>query len=647
MATTASLSSSNTPEHMQRHIRLLNASFSGNESRVREVLSEEGGWPSSADVETLRQALVKVATKGSLKILRLLLDSGAEINPKKENEVSALFKAAEAGHLSVAAELLNRGADPNWQAKTGQSALFRAADGGHLAVVNVLLERKADPNLRAKNGQTALFLACLRGHNVVVKALLDRGADPDGAKSHDGRSGDKDGRTPLLFLASEKSRKWSMETVKVLLGRGANQDARDSTRRTPLHWAATNGHLELARALLSGEAGPTTRADVNAAQNRGKTALHLASEHDRVDFVDLLLSHGADVDARSDGRWTPLINAAEKGHTSVVARLLAAGANVNAELSNHMTALHWASFNGKEDVVRLLLERPEANLTRKDQFERTPMLCAAERHYNAIVQMLSPTRHAHRLSESAREATKRFEATIVDFGEFHETKFQKNEVKEKKPQLVFKHTVFDLLYGWDEKTSKPTVPVLTKNIKWEPHFRWIHLPANNIAWIETLLAKSFIEGGHRDVEGFKALGKCFDQEHRGPLAHANFMRTYCHRVPSRRAEKDDSSLGVLAEMVGERNTQPSQGGAESVTTDHSENSSGKPETKKKSKSEQLVERHGQRPKRNKGPPGNPPGTKEAKLNSRQNSWASSFASTEAFRQLVTNGKMVLFVSVHM
>lgn len=644
MATTASLSSSNSPEHIQRHLKLLSASVSGSENRVRELLSEEG-WPSTADLETLRQALTKAATKGSLKILRLLLDHGADVHPKKENEISPLFKAAEAGHLAVVVELLDRKADPNWQGKNGQTALFRAAEAGHLAVVEVLLERKADANWRAKNGQTALFLACLRGHNSVVKALLDGGADPDGARDKEGRPGDKDGHTPLLFLASEKSSKWDTDTVKLILEKGAHPNPRDSTKRTPLHWAATNAtnaHLELARALLGGEAG--RRAAINAAQNRSKTALHLASEHNRVDFVELLLSHGAYVDAASDGRWTPLINAAEKGHAAVVAKLLAAGANVNAELSNHMTALHWASFNGHEDVVKLLLERPEANLARKDQFERTPMICAAERHHNGIVQMLSPTRHAHRLSESAREATKKFEATIVDFGEFQETKFLKNDVKEKKPQLVFKQTVYDLLYGWDEKTGKPTVPVLTKNIKWEPHFRWIHLPANNIAWIETLLAKSFIEGGHRDVEGFKALGKCFDQEHRGPLAHANFMRTYCHRVPSRRAEKEDSSLGVVTEQASQRNLQPSQTtGTEPVITDVSENSTGKPDGRKKTRSEQFNENHGQRQKRSKGPPGNAAGSKQAKLNSRQSSWASSFASTEAFRQLVNNGKMVLFV----
>lgn len=188
MATSASLSSSNAPEHVQRHVKLLSASVSGNEARVREVLAEEQ-WPSSADLDTLRQALVKAATKGSLDVVRVLLASGADVHPKRENELSPLFKAAGAGHLAVVLELLDHNADPDWQIATtaiaGQTALFRAAEAGHLAVVTTLLARKADPNLRAKNGQTAVCLACLRGHNAVAQALLEAGADPDGGRERD------------------------------------------------------------------------------------------------------------------------------------------------------------------------------------------------------------------------------------------------------------------------------------------------------------------------------------------------------------------------------------------------------------------------------------------------------------------------------
>ncbi|KAL2287684.1 hypothetical protein FJTKL_05055 [Diaporthe vaccinii] len=606
---TASLSSSNAPEHVQKHIKLLSASVSGNEDRVLELLTKET-WTSHADHHALRQALVKIATKGNLKVLRLLLEHGAGVHPKKDNELSPLFKAAEAGHLAVTAELLERGADPNW---------------------------------RGKNGQTALFPTCMRGHNGVVKALLDKGADVNGGRNQDGKPGEKDGRTPLLFLASEKRGKWTLETIKLLLQqRDVDLDPRDSISRTPLHWTATNNYIDLARALLSGEFG--RQADINASQNRGKMALHLAAEHNQVDFVELLLACGAYPDAVSDGRWTPLHNACDKGHDVVVAKLLAAGANVNAELSNRMTPLHWAAYNGHSTVVKLLLERPETNISIKDQFERTALLCAAERHHKDLVHLLSPSRAPHRLSESAREASKLFSATVVDFGDFQEMKYRKGDVHEKKKQLVFKPSIYDLLYGWeDSEKNVPTVPILAKNVKWEPHFRWIHLPANNIAWMETLLAKSFVEGGFRDVEGFKALEKCFDQEHRGITFHSKFMRTYCQRVPSRRTEKEDIPLGSVSEQPAETKAPTGPAVAESIITDTSENSTLKSEIKKKSKSEQITERHPGKQKRKKGNPGNPPGTKEAKLNSRQSSFAPSFASTEAFRQLVNNGKMVLFM----
>lgn len=606
MTAAVSMSSSDGPGPMQKHIRLISACVSGNETRVREALGGEP-WSSRSDGDALRQALVKVATKGNLKVLRLLLEHGADVHPRKENELSPLFKAAEAGHLAVVTELLGRKADPNW---------------------------------RGRNGQTALFPACMRGHDAVVSALLEAGAHPDGGAGPDGRPGDKDGRTPLLVMASEKGGRWTIETARLLLRRGVDMNPRDALGRTPLHWTAKNGHLDLARALLSGEF--LRLADIDAAQNRGKTALHLAAENNQVDFVDLLLGHGAYPDAASDGRWTPLHNASEKGHHVIVDKLLAAGANVNAELSNRMTPLHWAAFNGHEEVVRLLLKKPETNLSVKDQFERTALLCAAERHHKELVHLLSPSRAADRLSEDAREASKQFEATVVDFGDFQEMKFRKGDVHEKKKQLVFKHSVYELLYGWeDSEKKKPTVPILTKNVKWEPQFRWIHLPANNVAWVETLLAKAFVEGGFRDVEGFKALEKSFDQEHRGALAHDTFMRTHCRRVPSRRAANDDSALGVLSEQTAEPNAGT---GAESTITDTSENSTHKAEAKKKGKSEQIAERHPTRAKRKKGDPGNPPGTKEARLSSsRQPSFAPSFASTGAFRQLVNNGKMVLFM----
>ncbi|KAI1392020.1 ankyrin repeat-containing domain protein [Hypoxylon trugodes] len=185
-------------------------------------------------------------------------------------------------------------------------------------------------------------------------------------------------------------------------------------------------------------------------------------------MVKLLLNHGADPCTASDGGWTPLHNAAQSGYAPIVVLLLQANANVNAELSNGMTPLHWAAFNGFEEIVRLILTRPDVNLAIKDSFNRTAMLCAAEKNHPEIVQLLSPARAADRLSPIARQACQSFEATVVDFGEF------------EKKQLVSKYSVYELLYGWDHEYDKPKIPTLTKHIKYKPDFRWIHLPANNV-----------------------------------------------------------------------------------------------------------------------------------------------------------------------
>lgn len=425
MASQASVASSQ-PD--QRHLRLIAAAAQANEARVRDILAEEPPWTSSTDHDALCAALQKVAARGKLSLVRLLLEHGAEVNPRRDNEVPPLVKATEGGQADIVAELL---------------------------------KRNADPNGRNRNGQTALFSACMKGHNKVVEILLSGRASVEVQ--------DKEGRSPLLFLASEKpgkGKKWTIETLKLLLSHGANIEVKDQIGRTPLLWAATNGNIDLVRILLE------NRADITATNNRGRTALHLVAESSHRDqheeMVKLLLSYGADSCAVSDGGWTPLHNAAQSGYAPVVALLLDADAFVNAELSNGMTPLHWAAFNGFEEVVKLILTRPDVDLTIKDSFNRTAMLCAAEKHHSEIVQLLSPARAADRLSAVARDACRSFEATVVDFGQF------------EKKQLVSKHSVYDLLYGWDQENDKPKIPTLTKNIKYKPDFRWIHLPANNV-----------------------------------------------------------------------------------------------------------------------------------------------------------------------
>ena len=68
------------------------------------------------------------------------------------------------------------------------------------------------------------------------------------------------------------------------------------------------------------------KADVNAAEADGTTALHWAAYRDDLESVDLLIRAGANVNAANDLGATPLWNASMNGSAPIVRRLLDAGA---------------------------------------------------------------------------------------------------------------------------------------------------------------------------------------------------------------------------------------------------------------------------------------------------------------------------------
>ena len=72
------------------------------------------------------------------------------------------------------------------------------------------------------------------------------------------------------------------------------------------------------------------KADVNAAEADGTTALHWASYRDDLESADLLIRAGAKVNAANDLGVTPLWTASQNGSAAMVRRLLEAGANPNA-----------------------------------------------------------------------------------------------------------------------------------------------------------------------------------------------------------------------------------------------------------------------------------------------------------------------------
>lgn len=113
------------------------------------------------------------------RIVRILVDKGADMSPVNEKGFHALHLAVQEGHLAVFKMLLKAGADIHARtAITDCTPLDLAAEYGRTEMLSMLIEAGADPNSRAVDSSTPLYTAAGEGHLGVIKVLLRAGADP-------------------------------------------------------------------------------------------------------------------------------------------------------------------------------------------------------------------------------------------------------------------------------------------------------------------------------------------------------------------------------------------------------------------------------------------------------------------------------------
>jgi ankyrin repeat protein len=312
----------------------------GSEEIIMALL-QYGADPNTKDVSA------RMAWDGNFESLKMLIDSGCQIDTHDLNKVSPLHAAAERGRTEIVKFLLDRRANPNFLAPdsclmAGRSqpdsikvlldygadpntkdVLTRAAWDNCFDTVRHMLDHGADVNDRDLNKTTPLHAACERGYPELVKLLLDRHADPN-----------LPGPEPPLMAA-----RCNGEVTHLLLTYGANPFTPDVLQRA----AWDDGGESVAHLLAAG-------ADINAKDKNKHTALWAAVERDRESLALILLDRGADPNL-----MVVLPKAAGNGNLTVVRRLLDAGAWINAKNEEGVTALQAAASQGKNEVLQFLL----------------------------------------------------------------------------------------------------------------------------------------------------------------------------------------------------------------------------------------------------------------------------------------------------
>lgn len=347
-------------------------------------------------------ALHSAAAKGLLEIVKLYLDAGANIDIPDNTRKTPLHWASFHGHAEVVNLLVKKGANRTARDETGRIPLSLAAVSGtltkemskylnaredvtssdrrgltslHLAslagkdtAVSILHELDAELEARDRSQNTPLHLAASAGHAATVRLLIDYGADIDAKANKYGNFfmvAVAAGQELVVRLAVNLGvdinaqgaeafqlaiRRGNEGMVRLLIELGVEMG---TNQGDALHLATSERKGSIVRALVE------LKADTEARDSEGLTALQAAGWADHADMVQVLIDCGANVNASGGPYGTALQAAIRRGGGAVSRLLLERGADVHVNImaGEYGTALTAAAREGNEDQIRTLIEK--------------------------------------------------------------------------------------------------------------------------------------------------------------------------------------------------------------------------------------------------------------------------------------------------
>ncbi|KAL9035066.1 MAG: hypothetical protein Q9214_006760, partial [Letrouitia sp. 1 TL-2023] len=256
--------------------------------RVIKLLLDAG-----ADVEARdhyeNTPLLLAVRHGLLNCAKLLIDAGANVEARDNDENTSLLLAVRHGRLECAKLLIDTEVNIEAKNKDGNTPLLLAVNHARLDFAKLLIDTGADVEARGNSGNTPLLLAALNGYLRFAKLLLDTGVHTEAR--------DNRGRTPLLLAVFNGD----LRCAQLLIDTGVHTEARDNDGSNPLLLAVYNGHLECAELLIN------TGADIKVRDDDGRTSLLLAVYNGHLRCAQLLIDTGADIEARDKAGNTPLL----------------------------------------------------------------------------------------------------------------------------------------------------------------------------------------------------------------------------------------------------------------------------------------------------------------------------------------------------
>ena len=308
-----------------------------NQEQLNQWLKDNGFTDVNARDEQSKSSLHVAVQKDDRAIVQLLLDNGANLNAKDNDDKRAVDFAS----MEVAKQLLEMDYNSNTKPKSRWTDL-------HLMVllkktivsVDTLLQMGGDINAKYFKGWAILHWAAFAGEVELAEYLLKQAINVNVQNDAE--------ITPLHYAAQGGK----TEIVKLLLAAGANVHARNDGAETPLQWGCLSGCPEIVRLLLN--AG----AEVNDENQNGQTALHAAVVVGKVEIVNILLEAGIRIDTKERMfGFSPLNMAIVSNQVEITKLLLAGGADRNSQVKDGSTPFILALGCGHTELAKYLYSK--------------------------------------------------------------------------------------------------------------------------------------------------------------------------------------------------------------------------------------------------------------------------------------------------
>ena len=167
----------------------------------------------------------------------------------------------------------------NVQDSHGDTPLHEACICGNLTILKEMLEHGANVDIRNDDEETPLHTACKEGFDEIVQEILHWKTDGAEALLE---AYDDEFDTPIMHLAVKSG---DLKTVKVLLDFKAPPSKPDHDKVVPMHIAAAQGYVEIAKELLR-----SNGLCKNCQDNQQQTPLHYAARANQVAMIDFLIN---------------------------------------------------------------------------------------------------------------------------------------------------------------------------------------------------------------------------------------------------------------------------------------------------------------------------------------------------------------------